>query len=150
MSYTYKNRHQAVEAVKNFGKSGSSKITVLPLQAGLDLPSNGKVLYSDISTATMDRDNYCIEDVAVIYQAYYLFPLFTTLENVMHPLELKGVKTKESREKAADIIKRVGLSEEYYRRYPGMLSGGEQQRVAIARPWPLNPRLFLQMSQQAI
>lgn len=78
------------------------------------MPSNGKVLYIGISTATMDRDNYCREDVAVIYQAYYLFLLFTTLENVMHPLELKGVQTKEAREKAADIIKRVGLSEEYY------------------------------------
>ncbi len=92
VSYVYKNRYQTVEAVKNVsctfqqgkvyalvGKSGSGKTTVLSLLAGLDLPSQGQVLFSDIPTSKMDRNRYRREDVAVICQAYNLFPLLTAL-----------------------------------------------------------------------
>jgi putative ABC transport system ATP-binding protein len=77
----------------------------------------------------MDRNRYRREDVAVIYQAYNLFPLLTALENVMYPLELRGIKAKEARVQAAEMIRSVGLGEEMFRRYPAMLSGGEQQRT---------------------
>ena len=141
VSYVYKNRYQTVQAVKNVscafqqgkvyalvGKS-SGKTTLLSLLAGLDLPSQGQVLFRDIPTSKMDRNRYRREDVAVIYQAYNLFPLLTALENVMYPLELRGIKAKEARVQAAEMIRSVGLGEEMFRRYPAMLSGGEQQRT---------------------
>ena len=156
VSYYYKNRYQTVEAVKNVsctfqqgkvyalvGKSGSGKTTVLSLLAGLDLPSQGQVLFSGISTSKMDRNRYRREDVAVIYQAYNLFPLLTALENVMYPLELRGIKAKEARPQAAEMIRSVGLGDEVFRRYPAMLSGGEQQRIAIARAIVAKPKVIL-------
>lgn len=156
VSYTYKSRYQEVQAVKNasfsfqqgkvyalVGKSGSGKTTVLSLLAGLDLPSEGQVIFRNTSTRQLDRDKYRREDVAVIYQAYNLFPLLTALENVMYPLELKGIKAKEAKAQAAEMIISVGLTEEVFKRYPAMLSGGEQQRIAIARALASRPKVIL-------
>ena len=156
VSYTYKSRYQKVQAVKNasfsfqqgkvyalVGKSGSGKTTVLSLLAGLDLPSEGQVNFGNTSTRQLDRDKYRREDVAVIYQAYNLFPLLTALENVMYPLELKGIKAKEAKAQAAEMIISVGLTEEVFKRYPAMLSGGEQQRIAIARALASRPKVIL-------
>lgn len=156
VSYTYKNKYQKVEAVKNVsfafqqgkvyaivGKSGSGKTTMLSLLAGLDIPTAGQVVYQETATSEMDRDKYRREDVAVIYQAYNLFPLLTALENVMYPLELQGVKSKEARLRAAEMIESVDLGEEVFKRFPAMLSGGEQQRIAIARALVSDPRVIL-------
>ncbi len=156
VSYTYKSRYQEVQAVKNasfsfqqgkvyalVGKSGSGKTTVLSLLAGLDLPSEGQVNFGNTSTRQLDRDKYRREDVAVIYQAYNLFPLLTALENVMYPLELKGIKAKEAKPQAAEMIISVGLTQEVFKRYPAMLSGGEQQRIAIARALASRPKVIL-------
>ena len=156
VSYTYKNKYQKVEAVKNVsfafqqgkvyaivGKSGSGKTTMLSLLAGLDIPTAGQVVYQETATSEMDRDKYRREDVAVIYQAYNLFPLLTALENVMYPLELQGVKSKEARLRAAEMIESVDLSKEVFKRFPAMLSGGEQQRIAIARALVSDPRVIL-------
>ncbi|MDD4658781.1 MAG: ATP-binding cassette domain-containing protein, partial [Eubacteriales bacterium] len=81
--------------------------------------------------------------VAVIYQAYNLFPLLTALENVMYPLELQGVKSKEAKLRAAEMIESVDLGKEVFKRFPAMLSGGEQQRIAIARALVSDPRVIL-------
>lgn len=156
VSYTYKNKYQKVEAVKSVsfafqqgkvyaivGKSGSGKTTMLSLLAGLDIPTAGQVVYQDTATSEMDRDKYRREDVAVIYQAYNLFPLLTALENVMYPLELQGVKSKEARLRAAEMIESVDLGEEVFKRFPAMLSGGEQQRIAIARALVSEPKVIL-------
>lgn len=156
VSYTYKSRYQTVEAVKGInwtfargqvyaivGKSGSGKTTLLSLLAGLDLPTSGQVVYRDKPTSTMNRDKYRREEVAVIYQAYNLFPLLTALENVMYPLELKGIKAKEAKAQAVDKIKSVGLTEKVLKRFPAMLSGGEQQRIAIARALAAQPKVIL-------
>ena len=69
----------------------------------------------------------------MIFQAFQLFPLLTVLENVCFPMEPNGVKQKEAKAKAKELLTSVGISEEQYQRYPANLSGGEQQRVAIAR-----------------
>ena len=69
----------------------------------------------------------------MIFQAFQLFPLLTVLENVCFPMEANGVKQKEAKAKAKELLTSVGISEEQYQRYPANLSGGEQQRVAIAR-----------------
>ena len=156
VSYVYKNRYQTVQAVKDvsfsfeqgkvyavMGKSGSGKTTMLSLLAGLDLPSEGQVIFGGTATNDMNRDKYRREDVSVIYQAYNLFPLLTALENVMYPLELKGVKAKEAKVQAAEMIKSVGLTEVVFKRFPAMLSGGEQQRVAIARAIVSQPKVIL-------
>ena len=78
-------------------------------------------------------DKYRRDNVSLIYQDFNLFPLLTVLENVMYPLQLKGQKKKDIRHLAVEKLAMTGLDESYHKRYPSMLSGGEQQRVAIAR-----------------
>ena len=144
VSYRYKNaprlaldnvsctfRPGTVSAV--VGPSGSGKTTLLSIMAGLDRPEGGKVLLGDRDLAGMDLDAYRRKDVSVIFQAFQLFPLLTVLENVCYPMELSGVPTRAARERAKALLESVGIEEEKFRRFPANLSGGEQQRVAIAR-----------------
>ena len=145
-AYAYRNKYQTVQALKGVdyqfesgrfyalvGRSGSGKTTLLSLLAGLDFPTEGKVLFNGKPTNELDCDEYRRDDVAVIYQSYNLFPLLTVLENVTYPLELKKTPLPEAKETAKEKLLSVGLGEEYLKRFPAMLSGGEQQRVAIAR-----------------
>lgn len=154
--YTYTTRYQKVEAVRGIsyrfdagrlhaimGRSGSGKTTLLSLMAGLDLPTAGEVLCEGVSTAEMDLVRYRREKAAVIYQSFRLLPLLTVAENVMYPMELRGIKPREARRRASELIARVGLPETVLDRYPTMLSGGEQQRVAIARALGMETRLLL-------
>ena len=115
------------------GPSGSGKTTLLSIMAGLDRPESGKVLLDGGDLAGMDLDAYRRKDVSVIFQAFQLFPLLTVMENVCYPMELSGVSTKSARERAKTLLESVGIGEEKFRRFPANLSGGEQQRVAIAR-----------------
>ena len=115
------------------GPSGSGKTTLLSIMAGLDRPESGKVLLDDADLAGMNLDAYRRKDVSVIFQAFQLFPLLTVMENVCYPMELSGVGTKAARERAKALLESVGIGEEKFRRFPANLSGGEQQRVAIAR-----------------
>ena len=114
--YTYQTQYQQTEALKGItcdfetglvyaimGKSGSGKTTLLSLMAGLDLPTKGEVLCEGISTSQMNLEQYRREKVAVIYQNFRLFPLLTVAENVMYPMELRGMKAKEARKKAARL-----------------------------------------------
>ena len=156
VSYIYKNRYQSVTAVDSVsyafetgkvyalvGKSGSGKTTLLSMLSGLDLPTEGEVLYEGISTEKMNRDRYRREDVAVIYQGFNLFPLMTVRENIMYPVRLQGKSKAEARKIAAEMLEKVGLTEQQAKRFPSMLSGGEQQRVAIARALAANSRVIL-------
>ena len=115
------------------GPSGSGKTTLLSIMAGLDRPESGKVLLDGGDLAGMDLDAYRRKDVSVIFQAFQLFTLLTVMENVCYPMELSGVSTKSARERAKTLLESVGIGEEKFRRFPANLSGGEQQRVAIAR-----------------
>ena len=115
------------------GPSGSGKTTLLSIMAGLDRPESGRVLLDGGDLAGMDLDAYRRKDVSVIFQAFQLFPLLTVMENVCYPMELSGVSTKSARERAKALLESVGIGEEKFRRFPANLSGGEQQRVAIAR-----------------
>ncbi|MBO5868717.1 MAG: ABC transporter ATP-binding protein [Oscillospiraceae bacterium] len=154
--YTYQTQYQKVEALKGIshsfeagkvhaivGRSGSGKTTLLSLMAGLDLPTEGQVICEGVSTAELQLERYRREKVAVIYQSFRLFPLLTVAENVMYPMELRGMKPKAAKERAAELIARVGLPESTLDRYPTMLSGGEQQRVAIARALGMETRILL-------
>ncbi len=142
--YDYRSRYQTVQALKNvsfdfeagrlyaiIGKSGSGKTTFLSLLAGLDVPTAGEILANGGDIARIDRSRYRREQVSVIYQSCNLFPLLTVLENVTFPLELRRIG--EPKAAARKNLRMVGLDENYEKRFPSMLSGGEQQRVAIAR-----------------
>jgi putative ABC transport system ATP-binding protein len=101
--------------------------------AGLDLPTDGAVAFGGESLSAMDLDAYRREKIAMIFQAYQLFPLLTVIENVCYPLELCGVAPADARDRAKVLLDQVGITAEKYNRFPANLSGGEQQRVAIAR-----------------
>ena len=146
VSYSYKGKFQTVKAVDGvsyefepgkcyaiIGKSGSGKTTLLSLMAGLDLPTEGEIIVDGKSTKDWDRNQMRRDAVSVIYQNYNLFPLLTVQENIQYPLDLKKVPRKESVALAQEVRERVELPAIYDKRLPSHLSGGEQQRVAIAR-----------------
>lgn len=156
VTFSYENKYQKNEVLKGIsvefqqgkvyaliGKSGSGKSTALMLMAGLEVPGEGDVLYEGVSTKTMHLNDYRREKAAVIYQSFQLFPLLTAVENVMYPMELRGMKGKEAMEKAKEYIRQVELPDEIFHRFPNMMSGGEQQRVAIARALAMNTKLLL-------
>lgn len=156
LSFSYRNKYRSVQAVKNVncafsegtayaivGKSGSGKTTLLSLLAGLELPTEGRVLFSGKATTQLDRDVYRRDDAAVIYQSYNLFPLLTAEENVLYPLKLKRMNRAEAHRRAERELLSVGIEREQFRRYPSQLSGGEQQRVAIARAVAAQNRIVL-------
>lgn len=154
--FRYRSRYQQVEALRGVtysfeqgkvyalvGKSGSGKSTLLSLMAGLDLPQEGEILFEGKPTTAMNLNRFRRERVAMIYQSFRLFPLLTVSENVTYPMELRGFRGKQAREKAQALIQKVNLPETVLNRFPSMLSGGEQQRVAIARALSMDTRLLL-------
>ena len=156
VKYVYRSQYQHVEALRGItfafeagrvyavmGSSGGGKTTLLSLMAGLDVPTEGEVLCEGVSTADIDLEQYRRERVAVIYQDFRLFPLLTAAENVMYPMELRGMKPAEAKKHAAELIGKVGLPETVLDRFPAMLSGGEQQRVAIARALGMETKVLL-------
>ena len=144
--YEYRNAYQTVRAVNGVscefeqglvyaivGSSGSGKTTFLSLLAGLDVPTSGTIALDGQSTAELDRDEYRLNHVSVIYQNFNLFQHLTVLENAAYPLYVRKVGGKEADAVAKEKLLQVGLKEDQFKRLPNMLSGGEQQRVAIAR-----------------
>ncbi len=125
------------------GPSGSGKTTLLSLLAGLDQPNQGEIYIDGEPLADLDLDQYRRERVSMIFQAFQLFPLLTALENVCFPMQLNGVSRKDIREKGKSYLSSVGITEEKFRRYPANLSGGEQQRVAIARTLATGAQVLL-------
>lgn len=156
VSYTYKSKYQTVEAVSNvscafesgkvyaiIGHSGSGKSTLLSLLAGLDLPTKGEIFIEDKPLSQLNRDKYRKEFASVVYQSFNLFPLLTAIENVSFPMELGGMSAKSAKEKAKELILSVGLSERIYSQLPQMMSGGEQQRIAVARALATGGKVLL-------
>jgi len=115
------------------GPSGSGKSTLLSMLAGLDLPTDGDILYDGESLKSLDLDRYRRESVTMIFQMFQLFPLLTVSENVCYPMELCGIRPRDAKPHAARLLNSVGITRSKFRRFPSRLSGGEQQRVAIAR-----------------
>lgn len=144
--YSYRNRYQTVNALNGIcteflpgkmyaiiGASGCGKTTFLSLLAGLDVPQSGTIEWNGESTGTMDRDRYRRDLVSVIYQNFNLFAHLTVLENAAYPLYMRKQPRKAADAVAREKLLAVGIKEEQFKRLPNMLSGGEQQRVAIAR-----------------
>jgi len=127
------------------GPSGSGKSTLLSLIGGLDHPVRGQVLVNGVDITTLDENglaSYRRQSVGFVFQTFNLIPTMTALQNVELPLIFAGVPASKRRERAMDLLKRIGLSERVHHR-PVELSGGEQQRVAIARALANDPPLIL-------
>lgn len=126
------------------GPSGSGKTTLLGLSAGLDQPTSGEVTLNGISLNPLNEDERAEvrnKHVGFVFQTFQLVPTLTAVENVMVPLELRGEATKGVRERALELLKEVGLEERSHH-YPTQLSGGEQQRVAVARAFINQPKIL--------
>lgn len=155
LSYDYITKAGRVHAVKEatasfdtgvvyaiVGRSGSGKSTLMSLMAGLDVPKEGKILYEGVDLASIDRDRYRREHVGMIFQSYYLLPQLTAVENVELALELSKYAGNR-RERAMEMLSLVGIAKEQFRKRSPEFSGGEQQRIAVARAIAADPSVIL-------
>ncbi|MCL6500483.1 MAG: ABC transporter ATP-binding protein [Candidatus Pacearchaeota archaeon] len=127
------------------GPSGSGKSTLLHLIGCLDKPTSGKIYIGSTDTSKLtDKELAKLrnEKIGFVFQFFNLHPLLTAVENVELPETIKGVGEEQRREKALKLLKQVGLEERAFH-YPNQLSGGEQQRTAIARALINNPEIIL-------
>ena len=140
-SYEKRNGHHGI-ALWFTGLSGSGKSTLLGILAGLDLPSSGSVSLNGKDITAMDEEGRAAvraQTVGFVFQSFHLLPGLTALENVALPLELQG--DKQALQTAAYYLERVGLDHRISH-YPRQLSGGEQQRVAVARAFACRPTIL--------
>ena len=127
------------------GKSGSGKSTLLHIAGGLDSPTEGKVICSGTDFATLDDKRRSVlrnRHIGFIFQANLLLEDFSALENVMAPALISGVKARECKDRAVELLERLGLADRMDH-VPGKLSGGEKQRVAICRALMNRPEVIL-------
>ena len=154
VSYRYKGSDRDVlcqvsaemEAGKLYavvGPSGSGKTTLLSMMAGLDAPNRGHIFIEDEDLSALNRDTYRRSKISMLFQAFQLFPLLTARENVQYPLETSGTVKKEAHARASALLESVGIDGDKQKRFPANLSGGEQQRVAIARSLATGAKLLL-------
>lgn len=133
------------EFVSILGQSGSGKTTMLNIIGGLDRYTEGDLLINGVSTkeyTDADWDSYRNHTIGFVFQSYNLIPHQTVLANVEMALTLAGVSKKERRQRAIDVLKKVGLEDHIYKK-PNQMSGGQMQRVAIARALINNPDILL-------
>jgi lipoprotein-releasing system ATP-binding protein len=127
------------------GASGAGKSTLLHLLGGLDRPDDGKVFYEQKNIFDFDNEKlakFRNENMGFVFQFHHLLPEFTAIENVAIPQMIKGISLKNSLEKSKKILDMVGLSDRADHK-PAELSGGEQQRVAVARALANDPKIIL-------
>ncbi len=155
LSYDYTTKAGSVHALKEasavfekgvvyaiVGRSGSGKSTLMSLMAGLDVPKTGEILYNGKNLASLDRDRFRREHIGMIFQSYYLLPQLTALENVELSLEL-AVYKGDRRARAKEMLAAVGIAKEQFKKRSIEFSGGEQQRIAIARAIAHDPEIIL-------
>jgi lipoprotein-releasing system ATP-binding protein len=127
------------------GESGVGKSTLLHILGTLDKPTSGRILYRGKELANVDEDtlsDFRNHDVGFVFQFHYLLPDFNALENVMLPALIQGWEREKAEAAALKLLEKMGLRERVSH-HPGKLSGGEQQRVAVARAVILSPQLIL-------
>lgn len=133
------------EYLSIMGPSGSGKSTLFNVIGGIDSPTEGMVFIDEIDVAQLDSYELAwmrCHKIGYIFQTYNILPVLTALENVTLPMTFAGLSPDEAREKAAEILKAVGLGQRLFHR-PYELSGGQQQRVAIARAIANDPVILL-------
>ncbi len=127
------------------GPSGSGKSTLMNIIGGLDTPTSGRITIADNDIGAMSDDDLAVfrnQTIGFVFQSFNLLPRLTALENVELPMIYGGIVPKERRERAAELLTRVGLGARMGHK-PTQLSGGQQQRVAIARALAGKPSLIL-------
>lgn len=152
----YKTENSLVEVIKGVnlkinsgeniavvGKSGSGKTSLIMLIAGLEKTTSGKIIFEDQDISTYSEDELADlrkRKIGIVFQSFYLIPNYTALENVSLVLEIN--KIENAQKKSAELLEQFGLKDRL-NHFPSQLSGGEQQRVAIARSIILSPKLIL-------
>lgn len=156
ITLNYKNYNTSVEVIKGIdlkinstekvavvGKSGSGKTSLIMLMAGLEQPTSGEIIFDQQLISILDEDQLADirkKKIGVVFQSFYLIPNYTALENVSLILEINGIDN--AKQKAEDLLIQFGLKDRLHH-FPTQLSGGEQQRVAIARSMAVKPKLIL-------
>lgn len=133
------------ESVAIIGQSGTGKSTLLHLLGGLDRPTSGRVYFGSKEVSSLqdaELSEFRNEHIGYVWQSHALLPEFSALENVMMPLLIRGISQRQASLRAREKMNEVGLSEREHHR-AGELSGGEQQRVSLARALAANPKVLL-------
>ena len=144
--YVLKNINYEFEKGKTYaikGKSGSGKTTLLSLISGLEKKYEGEISYKDKKLSKMNLDDYRSQNVGIVFQSYNLLPHLTALENIILSMDISKVKADDKKCLAINLMEQVGLSKNMANRRILKLSGGEQQRIAIARSLSYNPEIIL-------
>lgn len=145
-NYVFKNINYEFEQGKIYaikGKSGSGKTTLLSLITGLERCTEGNIYYDGKNLKKYNLDSYRNTDIGIVFQSYNLLPHLTAIENIILSMDVSKVKVKNKKEKALELMKRVGLKEEQANRKILKLSGGEQQRIAVARSLSYDPKIII-------
>lgn len=125
------------------GKSGSGKTTLLSLISGLEKKYEGKIYFGDKDLSKVNLDKYRNTDIGIVFQSYNLLPHLTASENIILSMDINGIKGIKKKERALELLKSVGLGKKHEKRRVLKLSGGEQQRVAIARSMSYDPKILI-------
>ena len=125
------------------GRSGTGKTTLLSLISGLERCTEGEIVFDGKNLKDINLDYYRSHDIGIVFQSYNLLPFMTASENIILSMDASGVKVADKKAKALELMKSVGLKESYANRRVLKLSGGEQQRVAIARSLSYNPKMIV-------
>jgi len=124
------------------GASGSGKSTLLHLLGGLDVPTSGQVFFKGQTLAASDLDDYRARQIGFIFQAFYLLPTLSAIENVQVPMLALGLHAQNRAQRAGALLVELGLAHRL-NQYPNELSAGERQRVAIARSLANDPSILM-------
>ncbi len=144
--YVFKNLNFEFEKGKIYaikGKSGSGKTTLLSLISGLENEYEGSITFNNKELRNINLDDYRSKDIGIVFQSYNLLPHLTATENIILSMNISNLKIKDKKSKAIELMEDVGLDKSKADRRVLKLSGGEKQRVAIARSLSYNPSMIL-------